>query len=369
MVLDRLWVRLREKLRDPVVWTEAIQLFKTALAAVLAWVVVTEIFELPHPFLAPWSALLVVHSTVYRTFSDGAFQVGATVVGVVLAWVVGNSLGMSSLSLGVLMVVGLLVGSLTWFRNEPTMIAAAGLFVLTTGYATRDDVLLLRVADTAVGIAVGLAVNFLVWPPLRDYSAAQAIDRLNAAVGVLLCDIAREIRNDCSTDEVRAWVERTRDLDEDIDDAWGRLRLAWESGRFNPRPDAAEVRTPGDWPDLLHRMEQAVAEVRSMARTLDFSVGNVHEWYREFRDRWVSLVDSAGQAIQDPSSERISEIRRLLTELTRDMSTDELAGAHWPEYGALMLNLRNIITAMDRVTEIKPLGPRAENRRRLLVRG
>lgn len=366
---DRLWAGLRAKWRDPVVWTEAIQLFKTALAAVLAWVAVTQILELPHPFLAPWSALLVVNSTVLRTFSEGAFQVGATVVGVVLAWVVGNALGMSPLSLGVLMVVGLLIGSVTWFRSEPTTIATAGLFVLTTGYATQDQVLLLRVADTAVGIVVGLAVNLLVWPPLRDYSAARAIDRLNSAVGALLRDIARDLRAECSAEDVAEWVERTRYLDEDIDDAWGRLRLAWESGRFNPRPGAVRVRTPGDWPDLLHRIEQAVAEVRSMARTLDFSVSNVHEWYPEFRDRWVGLVDSAGQAIENPSSERISEIRRLLTELTRDMSTDELAGAHWPEYGALMLNLRNIVTAMDRVTELNPLTPSTENRRRPLLRG
>ena len=369
MVREGLWSRLRENWRDPVVWTEAMQLLKTALAAVLAWVAVTEIFELPHPFLAPWSALLVVNSTVFRTFSEGAFQVGATVVGVVLAWAVGNALGMTPLSLGVLMVAGLLLGSLAWFRNEPTTIATAGLFVLTTGYATQDQVLLLRVADTAVGIGVGLAVNLLVWPPLRDHSAARAIDKLNSAVGELLCDIARDVRDDCSADRVAEWVERTRALDEDIDDAWGRLRLAWESGRFNPRPGAAEVRTPGDWPDLLHRIEQAVAEVRSMARTLDFSVTNVHEWYPEFRDRWVSLLDSAGQAIRNPSSDRITEIRRLLTELTRDMSTDELAGAHWPEYGALMLNLRNVITAMDRVTELNPLAPSTENRRRPLLRG
>lgn len=369
MVRDRLSPWLREKWRDPVVWTEGIQLFKTALAAVLAWVAVTRIFELPHPFLAPWSALLVVNATVLRTFSEGVFQVGGTVIGVVLAWMVGTTLGMSPLSLGVLMLAGLLVGSLTWFRDQPTTIAAAGLFVLTTGYATRDEVLLLRVADTAVGIGVGLAVNLLVWPPLRDYSAARAIDRLNGAVGGLLRDIAEDIRRECSTDAVADWVERTREIDEDIDDAWGRLRLAWESGRFNPRRAAAEVRTPGDWPDLLHRMEQAVAEVRSMARTLDFSVRNVHEWYPEFRDRWVSLLDAAGEAIEDPDSSRIAEIRRLLTELTNVMSTDELATAHWPEYGALILNLRNVITAMDRVTELNPLTPDAENRRRPLLRG
>ena len=38
------------------------------------------VLELPQPFLAPWAALLVVHATVYRTFSKGSQQVAATVV-------------------------------------------------------------------------------------------------------------------------------------------------------------------------------------------------------------------------------------------------------------------------------------------------
>ena len=57
------------RLRDPIFWNGATQLVKTVVAAVVAWVLAASTLDLPQPFLAPWSALLVVHATVYRTFS------------------------------------------------------------------------------------------------------------------------------------------------------------------------------------------------------------------------------------------------------------------------------------------------------------
>lgn len=60
---------LRDHRTDPIVWTEITQVGKTVLAGTLAWWVAAPLLHLPQPFLAPWSALLVVHATVYRTFA------------------------------------------------------------------------------------------------------------------------------------------------------------------------------------------------------------------------------------------------------------------------------------------------------------
>src|SRR4029079_15311878 len=92
---------LRERLRDPVSWTEWLRLAKTVVAAVIAWLLSTRGFELPQSFLAPWAALLVVHATVYRTFSRGLRQVAGAVLGVLLAYVVGNLVGLPALAVAV----------------------------------------------------------------------------------------------------------------------------------------------------------------------------------------------------------------------------------------------------------------------------
>ena len=104
----------------------------------------------------------------------------------------------------------------------------------------------------------------------------------------------------------------------------------------------------------MHRMEQAVAETRSMAQTLGQSFSRMVEWQSDFRDRWLWLLEEAGSALKEKDSSRIAGVRLGLNDLTHDLSDDSLPTLHWPEYGALMTNLRNIVTAMDKVAAAEP---------------
>jgi hypothetical protein len=369
-LVPELRARLRTGLRDPVRWTELIQLVKTAVAAVLAWVLASEVLGLPQAFLAPWAALLVVHATVYRTFSRGLRQVTAAVLGVVLAWAVGSQLGLSTASVSLLLAAGLLLGATRWFRDESTAVAATGLIVLTTGASGRDLVLLDRLLDTFIGIAVGLAVNLVVWPPLRDFAAVQAIDVIDDGVGRLICEMAEDLRGASDEETVTRWFAGTRELDRMIDHAWGLLRQARESSRLNPRRAAVGLRRGDAFEDILRDNEQAVAEVRSMARTLAHGIDGVVRWQPDFRVRWLALLAETGEAILAPDSVRVTAVRAELDRLATDLSTDDLPAEHWPEYGALIMNLRNVATSMDRVAQQNPVVvPRYANRRgRLLGR-
>ncbi len=346
----------RGRSRDPVFWNDVIQLLKTVLAAVLAWVLATEVFSLPQSFLAPWAALLVVHATVYRTFSRGLRQVTAAVVGVVLAWGVGNALGLDSASVAVVLALGLAVGALSWFGEEATTIAATALVVLTTGFSEDDSMLFARLGDTAIGIVVGLLVNAVVWPPLHRRTAIAAMDRIDDRIGALLDDMAHRLLSQGGDDEVTDWVDRTRKLDEELDHAWSLVRQAQESARMNPRRSAREVRDPRSWFGLLQRMDQAVAEIRSMARTLGYVAAGRAQWHQGFRDRWVTLLSDAGGAIAEADPHAIRAIRDRLNALV-----DDIGGVHptpllWPVYGGLMINLRNILDSMDEVAAANPLG-------------
>ena len=55
--------------------------------------------------------------------------------------------------------------------------------------------------------------------------------------------------------------------------------------------------------------------------------------------------------------------------LLHDLSTERLSGMHWPEYGGLILNLRNVVTSMDRVAEASPISLDRYARRPRVVRG
>jgi len=114
---------MRDRLRDPVWWTNALQIVKTVLAAVVAWVLAVYVFDIEQAFLAPWAALLTVHATVYRTLRRGVQQVGATVLGVLVAFALGSVFGLNALSLGLAILIGLIAGSVRGLRAETTTAA------------------------------------------------------------------------------------------------------------------------------------------------------------------------------------------------------------------------------------------------------
>ncbi|MEO5852651.1 MAG: hypothetical protein ABIQ15_09070 [Nocardioides sp.] len=92
-----------------------------------------------------------------------------------------------------------------------------------------------------MGIVVGLLVNLVVRPPLRGRTAIAALDRIDDRACGLLVDMATGLRDGCDEDDVTDWVDRTRSLDSELDQAWSLVRQAQESARMNPRRSAREV--------------------------------------------------------------------------------------------------------------------------------
>lgn len=125
---------------------------------------------------------------------------------------------------------------------------------------------------------------------------------------------------------------------------------------MNPRRSARQVRQPRQWFTLLHRMEQAVAEQRSMARTLGRSLERGEEWHETFRDGWLRLLADAGRGIQDADSDALVDVRGRIDDLARDLEQLDPLPLLWPEYGALLFNLRNVVDTMDEVAAANPLG-------------
>lgn len=351
------WMRtVPAKLRDPVTWTDGLQIVKAVAAAVTAWLIALRLFGSEQAFLAPWSAVLTVHATVYRTLSRGVQQVAAAVVGVLISFAVASLFGMNAVTLALVLLLALTLGGLGAFRAEGLTITTTALIVVTTGSATSESLLWLRLLDTAIGIAVGIVVNLLVFPPLNDRSAARQVDVIDDRIGELLRDIASALARGCSVGESTEWVDRTRGLDHAIDHAWAVVSQARESGLLNLRRRAVLQGGACDgYGDVLRRLEQAVAESRSMARSLAKSLDSSAGWDAGFRDGWITLLADTGEAVILADAREIRDIRARVDELGRDLSHDDLQRKHWPTYGALLVNLRNILEALDEVAAAQPV--------------
>jgi aromatic acid exporter family member 1 len=349
-----MWTRLPDRLRDPVVWADAAQLVKTALAAVIAWVVAVYVFDMSQAFLAPWAALLTVHATVFGTVRRGVQQVATSVLGVLIAFAAGGLFGIGAIAVGMVTFAGLLAGRLRGLRDQTTTAAATALVVLTAGYADDGGMLLSRLLDTAIGIGVGLLVNLVVWPPLRDRAAAHRIDVIDDRIGDLLRQIADELRRGAAN--VDDWVARTNELDDDVDAARDELGQAHESGRLNPRRAVpTRMRATEAFGAILTRLEQAVAESRSMALTIGLGGIAPDAWPPGFRAAWLHLLGRTGDAVRDADVEAIKAVRADLDGYARALDVRELPDGRWPIVGALLVNLRNILEALDAVADAQPV--------------
>jgi uncharacterized membrane protein YccC len=334
---------------DPVLAIELLQNGKAALAGVLAWVVAIDVLGLEQPFLAPWAAVLVVHATVFRTVSRGGQQVAATFAGVFLAWGCGGVFGVGPVAMGVMLVAAFLLGRHRWLHDEAMTIATTGIVVLATNAIGQSNLLASRLLDTTVGVVVGLLVNLLVWPPLRDRAAWARTDELPRDLADVLAQMADGVSEHLAPQDAEAWVRGLRRVDERIDEAWRLLGQAQESSRLNPRRSR-----PAGLDDLvgtLHLLEQAVADSMSMARTLAASAESGTLWDADFRSSWKQLLGETAAAVGDRDAERLRAVHAELRRLADELSTDSLARSSWPEYGGLLVNLRNVVKALAEVTE------------------
>lgn len=316
---------------------------KTALAGVLAWVVATDVLGLQQPFLAPWAAVLVVHATVYRTVSRGGQQIVATFLGVLLAWGAGSAVGVGAIGMAVTLVAAFAIGRHRWLEQESATIATTGIVVLATHAIDESHLLAGRLLDTSVGVVVGLAVNLVVWPPLRDRVARTYAHQLPGELAAILVGIGEDLDEHGSSETPAAWIERCRTVDEHVDHAWTLLRQAQESSRFNLRrsqPDDLE-----EIAAMLRLLEEAVAETISLARTVATSAERSNVWDAEFRSRLKTQLPVTAAAFEEGDAEALEGVRDDLHALVLEQSTDALARAHWHEYGGVLVSLRNIVEA------------------------
>lgn len=109
----------------------------------------------------------------------------------------------------------------------------AALFVLLVGGAHAEGYSFGYLVQMAVGVVVGLLVNFLVFPPLHFWDAEHRIDAVNGVLADHLQGLA-SVLEEGKRDE-KAWDHQQDRLDQAIADVRSRVAIAHESRRLNPR--------------------------------------------------------------------------------------------------------------------------------------
>lgn len=325
---------------------DLLQTLKAVIGAVAGWVVAHDVLGLQSAFLAPWMALLTVHATVYRSFTRGSQAVAATIMGVVISFVLVTLIAPLALALGLALLLGLFLARIPFLRNDGSTVATTALFIITTGQADQGPMLLDRLGCTGIGVVAGVLVNVLVFAPLDQQAARAQVDAVCRALGDLLGDIARELVETDGDVDAKEWIERSRRIDERLDHAWHLVRHAREARIGNPRPNDLD---PDAYASILARLEDGIDHARAIARTIDQSSDDLRRWSGQFRTRWVPLLEAVGDRLTTSPDFDVASLRPDLKSLITDLSGDGLASDQWPVYGSLIDSTINIVDVLDDV--------------------
>lgn len=183
---------------------------KAAIAAVGAWALARYVVGQPGPYFAPLAALLGVYPTVARSLHEGIRYVAGFLLGAALAVPAGVLLGPGIAGIAIVIIGGVLVSGWQRLGNQGPQVTFTALFVLLLGGYQPFAYITHRLIDVGIGVATGLAVNIVVFPPLQLRPAEHAIRQWGDDIARALEDLGDAVGDPESG--VRSWPRHDRQL-------------------------------------------------------------------------------------------------------------------------------------------------------------
>ena len=321
------------------------QLAKAAAAAIITWFVCLMIFPGQLPIFGAIAALLVMQDNVDQSVTRGLERIVGVFVGISVALGAGALFGPRSWLFIAAIVVAMAAGWLLRMTPSSTnQIAITALLMIALG-GIELDYGAERLFETAIGAAIGVALNALIVAPVRTSSVNEAIVALTEHTSEVLLRIADAL--DAPRDDawLTAMLTEARTLQAERGHVHDLLRQARESLRFNPRSRRYREGLADD-DQLFQRLQRIVTQVIGMARALsdlydpelvtDPSViGMVEEMRRAAHDlerlgRITADTDTDSVVIMEPPA------------LTQPYTIPQPHPEHWVLIGSLMEDLRRV---------------------------
>ncbi|MFC7966998.1 FUSC family protein [Streptomyces cinereoruber] len=247
-------------------------LVKGAAAATVAWCLSSRLLPTNVTAFAPFTALLALQATVYRSLWDSAQYLGAMAIGTAVAAGFGSTVGVHAWTLCVLVFVALAVARLPLLGGQSVQVPVVALFAFAGG-GGRVDYIGPLVASAAIGVCCGLAAHFAFAPSPHTATARRRVEELTARAQTLLRDLARTAERKTAGEDVgeEDWPRRCEELAAQAADARSLLEREQENTRLNPRrPWNSAQASLQRCHETIGMIERIGTHVRSIARALTY---------------------------------------------------------------------------------------------------
>jgi Fusaric acid resistance protein-like len=238
---------------------------KAALAAAAAWALAKYAAGQADPYFAPIAAVLGVYPTVVRSLREVVTYVAGFLLGAAIAVPLAVGLGPSIAGIAIVVLAGMLISGWRRLGDQSAQVTFTALFVLLLGGDQPLHYLTHRAVDVGIGLATGLAVNLLAFPPLQLRPAEHAIGQWGENIAAALGDLATAAASPDSSG--RFWPRDDRELTAAAERARAAARRARESLRWNPRA-AVPQSVPRPDGAVIDALDVLTARTRAAARSL-----------------------------------------------------------------------------------------------------
>lgn len=321
-----------------------LQVAKSALATIAAWLVAGALFPDTLPVFAAIAALLVVQPSVNQSVAKAIERSVGVVAGVVVASLLALAFGQATWVILLAIAAALAIAwSLKMTTGTSNQVAISALLVLGLGAATPNYAVD-RVLETLIGAALGFVVNLALVPPVAVKPAQDAVTALGGQLAASFDRLAVALTAPQTPAQLEELMITARLLRPMVETADGALTTAAESLTLNPRGRRRR--------DELERVEGTLSRFSPMVTQV---IGMTRAVYDRYDD---GLSDEpAVTAIAEQLRRAAHDVRRVvrravpdpvdpptasLPALTAPLAIGAPSSGHWILVGSLLEDLRRI---------------------------
>jgi uncharacterized membrane protein YgaE (UPF0421/DUF939 family) len=317
------------------------RIVKSALAATIAWLVAGQVPRENAPFVAALTAVYTMDLTILKSLRSAGQRLAGIALGIGMAFLAAEFLGVHSWSVGLVILISLVIGlRLNLNADGMTQVAGTAIVVLVVRSNTeaRGVYALTFLADTAIGTAIGLAVNGFISPPNYLPTARRAFNALTHRLIDLMDQLATMVVDGIEPAEAVALSDAIGRLGDDLRAVDETLSNAGESLTFNPLAARQRAQLTA-LHDTDRRLSPVVYNLQRLVDALGAASGASWMRDRSLTERIANLISAATLTVSESGQSDWSAIVDELAERTRELKARaeeihlELQGSTWANLG------------------------------------
>ncbi|MFB5675204.1 aromatic acid exporter family protein [Paenibacillus terreus] len=317
-------------------------IIKMSAASGIAWEI-AKLAGSKHPYLAPLSAILCLQTTIFQSIRFSLHRLLGTVLGVALTLWAADRMALNGWTLALLLALVSAISLLIDRKESVIQQVALSVLLVFALQKQSDHYGLDRIRDTFIGVAVGLAVHMIIYPPNLVKQADSRTLVLMKSLSERFTEAAAWIQNGCPEDQKNAVQSELQMFQKKLFQAEKQMEKADESTKINLTAQSSH--------SLLQNNQNRVALMKQGADCLERTVTIAAEWnstgtlLEPERKQWANFLRRIGSYWSSPTPEAADLSAASLEPPPMQIELDELqrySAAIYTETSAFLKQLHRL---------------------------